>query len=187
VNQFDDSTPVINETDVDHYCFGCGEANPTGLRLRFRALPDGRVWTRFVPQRAHEGYLSMTHGGILTTLLDEAMSWAITQAGDVGVTTRMTLTFRQPARVGDALLVVARVEHRRGRVIDASARLLRESDDTLIAEAEGRFMRVSRRRPGGMPTLRPPRIRRSVARRAALPNDLPCRPCRIDPPDGTSV
>lgn len=141
---YDPSAPVINEVPVEHHCFGCGDANPIGLRLRFRERPGGGVWALFTPKRAHEGYLGMTHGGIVATLLDEAMSWAVTTAGDFGVTARMAMTFRQPARVYEELRVVGWIVQRRGRVTDARGEVFRAGDDTLVAEAEARFVRVSR-------------------------------------------
>jgi acyl-coenzyme A thioesterase PaaI-like protein len=141
--QFDDTLPAINEDTVEHHCFGCGDANPHGLRLRFRPRADAGVWARFSPTRDHEGYLGMTHGGIIATVLDEAMSWAVTHAGDLGVTARMTLTFRQPARVGEELLVLASISGSRARAIDTRAEVRRVVGNALIAEAEGRFVRVS--------------------------------------------
>lgn len=141
---YDVAVPAINADTVDHHCFGCGNANPHGLRLRFRPRADGGVWARYTPTRDQEGYLGMTHGGILATMLDEAMSWAITQAGDLGVTARMTLTFRQPARVGDELLLLAEAPTRRGRLLETRAEARRASDGTVVAAAEGRFVRVSK-------------------------------------------
>jgi acyl-coenzyme A thioesterase PaaI-like protein len=139
----DESLPAINEDPIDHGCFGCGNGNSQGLRLRFRPLPKRGVWARFTPSELHQGYLAMTHGGILSTILDEAMSWAITHEGDLGVTARMSLSFRNAAYVGETLIVIAHVRNRRGRLIDADAVLLRQRDDLLVAEAEGRFMRVT--------------------------------------------
>ena len=56
-------------------CFVCGESNPIGLRLRFET--DGRmVQTRFVPRPEHIGFKQTVHGGLIATLLDEAMVWA---------------------------------------------------------------------------------------------------------------
>lgn len=142
MSEFDVSAPVIN-AGVDHYCFGCGNQNPIGLQLRFRELPDGGVWADFSPVREHEGYLGMTHGGVISAVLDEAMSWAITAAGDVAVTARMAVTFRRPARVGVPLRVVAAESQRRSRLIDVTARLVEVESGAQVAEAEGRFMRVS--------------------------------------------
>lgn len=139
----DESQPAINEDSVDHGCFGCGDGNPQGLRLRFRPLPDGGVWARFTPTGLHQGYMAMTHGGILATVLDEAMSWALTHNGDLGVTARMSLSFRRPATVGEPLLVAAHVGRSKARLVDATATAYRERDGEVVAEAEGRFMRVT--------------------------------------------
>lgn len=141
--EFDPSFPALNETDVEHYCFGCGKLNPHGLVLRFRRRAGGGIWADFTPQRVHEGYLGMTHGGILATVVDEAMSWAITDGGEIGVTAKMSLTFRRPARVGEALRVVGQVSGARSRAIDAQASIIVIESGELVAEAEARFIKVS--------------------------------------------
>lgn len=141
--EFDPSLPAINETEVEHSCFGCGSQNPHGLLLRFRRRAGGGIWADFTPARTHEGYLGMTHGGILATIADEAMSWAVTDGGDIGVTARMSLTFRRPARVGEPLRAVGSVTRQRGRAIDAEARILAVNGNEVVAEASARFIRVS--------------------------------------------
>jgi acyl-coenzyme A thioesterase PaaI-like protein len=86
----------------------------------------------------------MTHGGILATVMDEAMSWVVTDAGDLGVTARMTLTFRGPVRLGMRVRVLAWVTSRKARAIDTRAELRDADAGTLLAAAEGRFVRVSK-------------------------------------------
>lgn len=140
----DPALPAINDDTIDHHCFGCGNGNPHGLRLRFRPLPDGGVWADFTPARDHEGYMGMTHGGILSTIADEAMSWAMTHAGDLGVTARMSLAFRRPARLGSPLRVEAWVAGRRARTVETRAEIRDRSSGELLLEAEGRFVRVSK-------------------------------------------
>lgn len=142
--QFDPNAPAINADTLDHHCFGCGNQNPIGLMLRFRPLDDRSVWADFTPTRDHEGYLGMTHGGILATILDEAMSWAITHAGNLGVTARMSIAFRRPARLDETIRVVASVERQRGRAIDTRAEIRVRDSGALLADSEGRFVRVSR-------------------------------------------
>lgn len=140
--KFDPSTPVINTALQDHHCFGCGDQNPIGLQLRFRELDGGGVWADLIPDRRFEGYHGMLHGGILSTMLDEAMSWAVMADGNVGVTARMTVRFREPAAVEGRLRVVGRVTGSRSRVIDAAAEVFECESGDVIAEAEARFMRV---------------------------------------------
>lgn len=141
--EFDTSVPAINDDTIDHHCFGCGNQNPNGLRLRFRPLTDGGVWANFTPTRDHEGYMGMTHGGILSTVLDEAMSWAVTHNGDLGVTARMSLAFRRPVHLGQQLRVLAWVVGRKARAIDTRAEVRDVETGAVLAQADGRFMRVT--------------------------------------------
>jgi uncharacterized protein (TIGR00369 family) len=126
---------------TDHGCFGCGENNPIGLRLKFFRR-DGAVQARFVPTPAHEGYVHMMHGGIVSTLLDEAMSWAVIDGGHLAVTAKMDVQFRKPVPVDAPLTVIGRVGRDRRRAIEASGEL-RSEDGVLLASASGIFMRVS--------------------------------------------
>lgn len=140
---WDATAPAINEDTIGHHCFGCGSLNSSGLHLRFRTLDDSTVWAEFSPTREHEGYLGMVHGGITATLLDEAMMWAVTQAGAIAVTARVSIVYRQPLAVGRPVRVTARVVTQRSRLIDAHAEVRDVESDALLAEAEGRFMRVA--------------------------------------------
>lgn len=141
--EFDATVPSINDDTIDHRCFGCGNQNPSGLRLRFRPLDDGGVWATFTPSRDHAVYMGMTHGGILSAIADEAMSWAVTHAGDLGVTARMTMTFRRPVRLGQDIRVLAWVVGRKARAVDTRAEIRDPESGELLAGAEGRFMRVT--------------------------------------------
>jgi acyl-coenzyme A thioesterase PaaI-like protein len=58
-------------------CFGCGPANPAGLRIASRPAPDDpRVLVaEFVPEPEHEAFSGVVNGGILGTLADCHMNW----------------------------------------------------------------------------------------------------------------
>jgi uncharacterized protein (TIGR00369 family) len=143
-NRYDSSAAVINASVAEHHCFGCGDQNPIGLQLRFRALrgADG-VWSSFTPDRRYEGYFGLVHGGILSALLDEAMSWAITASGSFAVTARMQLAFRSPASIGRELRVEGRIKADRTRVVDTAGRVMDVASESVVAEAEARFVRVT--------------------------------------------
>lgn len=131
---------LVNTT-TDHGCFGCGEQNPIGLRLKFHRV-YGELQATFTPAKQHEGYAHMTHGGIVATLLDEAMSWAVIDRGHLAVTARMDLQFRRPVPIGEPLVVSARVERDRKRLVDTSGEVRAQSGE-LLAMAQGVFMRVN--------------------------------------------
>jgi acyl-coenzyme A thioesterase PaaI-like protein len=55
-------------------CFGCGPANPKGLRIASRIDGEGLVAT-FRPEPHHEAFPGMLSGGIAGTLLDCHSNW----------------------------------------------------------------------------------------------------------------
>lgn len=65
----------VQETHAPHNaCFGCGPANPKGLRIR--SFPEGHgLVCRFRPEPHHEAFPGVLNGGILGTLLDCHSNW----------------------------------------------------------------------------------------------------------------
>jgi len=137
----DEATPV-NVRD-DHYCFGCGGLNPIGLRLKFFPLSDKPgVWASFTPRREYEGFNGMVHGGIITTLLDEAMGWAVSAREIWAVTGRLAVEFRAPVEIGVETIVCGVIDNDRGRALELSAELRQRHDERLLARATATFIRV---------------------------------------------
>jgi len=138
------TTTLPNETltRADHGCFGCGEANPCGLKLKFSTVRAGEVVAQFTPRRQDEGFFDVVHGGIVGTMLDEAMAWAAFADGVWAVTAKMELRFRQPVVVGTPLEVRGVVTANRGRLIETTGTITRVIDGAVLAEASGTFMRV---------------------------------------------
>jgi uncharacterized protein (TIGR00369 family) len=104
-------------------CLVCGRDNPHGLRLDLHVDPaSGVVRVEFTPRREHIGFEGVVHGGVLATVLDEAMVWAATWAGRrFCVCAELTTRFLREAAVGAPLAVEARVESNRSRLITTSA------------------------------------------------------------------
>ena len=122
------------------WCFGCGEANPEGLRIQFQV--DGRrVTGEFEARQVHQGYPGLAHGGIAAAAIDEAMGWAMYAAGAWAMTARLEVKYRRPLPLGRPLLVTAEVVRDRGRWLEAGGEL-RVAGGPLIAEAKALFMRL---------------------------------------------
>ena len=126
----------------DHNCFGCGASNPWGLHLRFFAEADGAVHAHWTPVVNHQGYEGMVHGGIISTVFDEVMAWAITNAGVWAVTGRLSASFRKPVEIGVPTIARAEIVSIQRRTVDVKAEIRRESDGALLAEATAVFVRV---------------------------------------------
>ncbi len=121
-------------------CFACGRANPLGLRLEFTFEGDEYV-TYFTPGVQHQGWVGITHGGIVSTVLDEVMARCVHAKGVAAVTAELLVRLKKPARVGERLRFAGRIDSQSSRVIECSARATDESG-TLIAEATERMVRV---------------------------------------------
>ena len=114
-------------------CFGCGEKNPCGLKLKFDW--DGQTTSsQFTPTELHQGWQGIIHGGILTSLLDEAMAYAACFAEVGGVTAVMETKFRRPVAIGEPLGITAWVSKKTRRFAETEARLTL-ADGTVVVEA----------------------------------------------------
>ncbi len=136
----DSVTERVNTT-TDHGCFGCGLLNDIGLKLAFYRTDTGVAGT-FTPRPEHEGYTRMTHGGIVSTMLDEAMSWAVIDSGRLAVTARMSVDFRRPVPSGEELTIRASVTRDRGRAVETAGEIV-GPDGSVLASSTGLFIRVS--------------------------------------------
>ena len=122
-------------------CFGCSLANPIGLKLRF-VLENDICRATFLPEARHQGWNGFMHGGLISTLLDEAMGQWLWLNKINCMTAEMTTRFRRGVAIGEQLTVEAWCEGQRGRIYELSGRLLL-SDGTVAAKAEARFLRVN--------------------------------------------
>ncbi len=123
------------EKQLTDKCFGCGQQNPIGLRLRFRTEGDS-VRAEFTPSSVHEGYPGYLHGGITCALLDEAMGWAAynLSSGALAVTAKAQIKFRRPLLIGESLTVAASITRKSTRHLWTEA-TIRQKDGRVAAEA----------------------------------------------------
>jgi acyl-coenzyme A thioesterase PaaI-like protein len=105
----------------DHNCFGCSPVNTSGLQMTFYTNETAVCSKVTVPEHLC-GWNNLVHGGVLTTLLDEIMSWsAIYLLKRVPMTKSMTVDFLKPIYVGDPLRVEGTVIYNKDDVCCTSA------------------------------------------------------------------
>jgi acyl-coenzyme A thioesterase PaaI-like protein len=126
------------QLDDDHYCFVCGASNEIGLKLDFRT-ENGRTISEFIPGKMHQGFKDIVHGGIISSVLDEAMIKAVLSQGIEAVTAEITVRLKQPLYVGEKTFVEARINKMGKRLIETSALL--KKNTTIIAEAGAKLIR----------------------------------------------
>lgn len=139
-------TPMAHA--AQNRCFGCGEANPVGLHLKFFQADDGTVVCDAVVPDSYEGPPGYAHGGIIATLLDEAMSKAVRSHGVVAMTARLEVDYKRPipsSRPGEPkpVRLEGRVVRSEGRKHFVEARILDAGGVELVA-GKGLFIEIRR-------------------------------------------
>ena len=105
-------------------CFGCGQRNDLGLRLRFQRFDDGSVEAEYVTPRHFAGATGVVHGGIQAAMLDEVQGIAVhSVVGDARIATaEFHLRYRRPVPDQQPLTL-------RGRIV-------RSEDPNYFTEGE---------------------------------------------------
>lgn len=133
----------LNLIDNDH-CFVCGPRNQNGLHIPMQKSVEGHTCSfTWAPGPAYQGYAGIVHGGILSTLLDEAMAYAVMgEKRDImAVTADMHIRYLRPTPVGVPLQFVATLVSNRKNLHFARGSVILP-DGTVLAEAEGRFAEI---------------------------------------------
>jgi uncharacterized protein (TIGR00369 family) len=122
-------------------CFGCGPANEAGLHLEFMLAEDGSVVCLTTITDSFEGPSGFLHGGIIATLLDEAMSKSLRAKGLTTMTRQMEVDYLRPIHSGAPIRLEARLVRSEGRKHWSEARILSPRGH-VMAEGKGLFIEV---------------------------------------------
>jgi uncharacterized protein (TIGR00369 family) len=127
-----------------HNCFACGELNEHGLQLQLH-LEERRSWSEFVVDSRFEGWRGVTHGGIIATILDEVMAWALVAEDNWGVTARMTIEFKRPVPVGTPVRAEGWIVRTRRRLVNTAGQIV-DANGTPLATAEAVYVAATEER-----------------------------------------
>jgi acyl-coenzyme A thioesterase PaaI-like protein len=114
-------------------CFACGQDNPIGLKLNFEW--DNKIArAEFTPNKFHQGWSGIVHGGIIGCLLDEAMIYAPYFEGIRCITAEMRVRIRRPALIDEPLIITSFITKKTRRLVEAKATISLK-DGTPVAES----------------------------------------------------
>ena len=125
-----------------HHCFACGELNEIGLHLSLKFEPRRCHVELTVPDR-FEGWEGLIHGGIVSTILDEVMAWALIEQDSWGVTARMSVAFHRPVLVGQAIRAEGWIVESKRRIQRTAGRIVEVESGLELATAEATYVAAS--------------------------------------------
>jgi acyl-coenzyme A thioesterase PaaI-like protein len=93
-----------------YHCFACGTENPIGLKMSFYCL--GRtVRSDLTLSEKHVGWENIVHGGVISTVLDEIMGWAVIAfKREFFVTRKIEVRYLRPVTVHAPVTAVAEID-----------------------------------------------------------------------------
>ncbi len=120
-------------------CFVCGIDNSFGLKLSFcdRSAGSG-VETVFTPDERYQGWEGIVHGGIIATLLDEAMAKAALSRGLNVVTAEINIRFKKPAHVMEKIICTGEIETVKKKIVNAKAKVI-DPQGKILATATSKM------------------------------------------------
>jgi len=129
-----------------NYCFACGKDNPEGMRLKF-TYDEGRgcFACRFRLGKRYTGPPGHCHGGVIATILDEAMGKVNKLRQVIALTSRITVEYLKPVPLNKPLRVDSREVSVRGRRHVNMAEIVNAKGDVL-ARSRGLFIAIDPKR-----------------------------------------
>jgi uncharacterized protein (TIGR00369 family) len=125
-----------------NYCFACGKNNPAGMRLRFSYDEERDCFVcRFRLSKRYTGPPGHAHGGIISTILDEAMGKVNKLRHVVALTSTITVDYLKPVPLNKPLRVESRELRVRGRYHTNAAEILNQKGEVL-ARSRGLFIAI---------------------------------------------
>ncbi|MDK9706144.1 MAG: PaaI family thioesterase [Desulforhopalus sp.] len=130
--------------NLDKECFGCGPENQSGLHMTFETNGE-QIRTKLVVPAQFRGWSKLIHGGVISTILDETMSWAaIFLTKRFILTKQMTVQFLRPIYVGSSLCGIGYIKEMAGERRAIVKGELFDEQGRLCATSEGEFVLFSK-------------------------------------------
>ncbi|HEV2698742.1 MAG TPA: PaaI family thioesterase [Terriglobales bacterium] len=132
-----------------NFCFACGPDNPEGMRLKFHLDESGKHFIcNFRLGKRYTGPPRHCHGGIIATILDDAMGKLNKLRDVLAMTAKMTVEYLRPVPLYKALQVESHEISRRGRRLTHMAQITDEKG-TVLARSRGVFVIIDPQRVFG--------------------------------------
>lgn len=125
----------------DKYCFVCGDKNKYGLGLKFAIDKNNVMHTEFIPQKHHQGFKDITHGGLIGLILDEIMVNLAWRLGKNVVSAELNLRLKKTAKIGEKISFKGWIDKEEGKIIYTKAEAKNENE-VIIATANAKCIKV---------------------------------------------
>src|SRR2546421_6352795 len=121
-------------------CFACGKDNPAGMHLKFSLDKERRHFvSQFRLSKRYTGPPGYCHGGIIATILDDAMSKLNKLRDVIAATSQLRIEYIRPVPLHTPLRVESRELSKRGRRLTHTAEIV-DQKGSVLARGRGVFV-----------------------------------------------
>lgn len=134
---------VLKTQNNSKNCIICGMENPFGVKAPFYVLEDNSVASVFKFKKEHQSYPDRTHGGMVSTLLDELMGrvlW-VNEPQTFGVTTTLNITYRKPVPLETTIKARAFITFNSTRGFVSKGEVF-DMENNLLAQGEAKYFKM---------------------------------------------
>lgn len=134
---------VIKKQYNSKMCLICGIENEAGLKAPFYEMEDERVVSLFKFREVHQSYPERTHGGMISTMLDEIIGRAIWvyEPNIWGVTMDIHVKFRKPVPLDTNLLAYGKIIKNSRRFFTGIG-VIQSISGEVLAEATANYIKL---------------------------------------------
>ena len=134
---------VIKKQTNSKMCVICGVDNEAGVRAPFYEMEDGSVISLFSYRDIHQSYPERTHGGLISTMLDEIIGRAIwvLEPEIWAVTMDINVKFRKPVPYDKDLKAYGKITKNSKRFFTGVGYILDENDN-ILAEGVANYIKL---------------------------------------------
>jgi uncharacterized protein (TIGR00369 family) len=134
-------------------CFACGPDNLAGMHLKFTFDKRRQMFvSRFRLDERYTGHPGHCHGGIIATILDEAMGKVNKLRQVIALTSQMTVDYLRPVPLNQSLRVESREVSVHGRrhvnmseILNRKGEVLARGKALFIAIDPGMFAKFAKK------------------------------------------
>ena len=125
-----------------NHCFACGKDNPEGMHLQFSLDEAARkAICNFTLAQRYTGPPGHSHGGIIATILDEAMGKVNKFRNVLALTKSMQVEYLKPVPLDQPLTVIGYEQSVEGRK-HINVAEIRNKEGTILARSIGTFIAI---------------------------------------------
>ena len=107
-------------------------------------MPNAKLWDALFLGEAYQGGGGMAHGGIIATLLDEAMGKVCRFREVRAVTAELTVQYLKPVKVDQEIIVEGFETDQKGRNLFLAGEI-RNNAGEVLARGSGRFVVIGQK------------------------------------------